>query len=464
MPAIASPAERPSAADSVEAVKDYIAANWAAVTRGPDENVLPVGTRALPSEGKIALPEAYIVPTAAYQPFQMFFYWDTYFACEGLLRSGQIALAKANADNFLYLIDLLGFVPNYNLWQDLDRSQPPVASLLVRAVYERTRNKEWLARAAATLEKEHAFWMASRCGPDGLNHYGSHSTPAQLQRFMQLVNEHDRIKHVPSGPFERTVFLRHLVAEAESGWDFTPRFGHRCSDHYATDLNGLLHRHELNQAWFCEELGDGRAALWHERARVRRERFNRLCWDNEIGLYFDYDFVLGRRSPLATAAAYWALWGGLASPAQAQCMADALPLLERGHGLLTCQPHIVPRAQVYQWDAPNAWPPLQFGAIAGLNNAGQIAAAQRLASKYVATVTRNFVASGNLWEKYNAVTGGVDVAEEYESPPLMDWTAGTFLYACAVLEEGELARGVPRALGKLHHVETSCSLATRERD
>jgi len=435
-PAAASPVvPRRAAADPVGAVKDYIAANWASVTHGPDEGVLPVGTRLFPSEGKIALPARYVVPTAAYQPFRLFFYWDTYFACEGLLRSGQTALAKANADNFLYLIELLGFVSNYNLWQDLDRSQPPVASLLVRAVYERTGDKDWLARAAATLEKEHAFWMAFRCGPHGLNHYGSHGTPAQLERFLQVANEYDRIKHVPAGPIERMAFLRHLVAEGESGWDFTPRFGHRCADHYATDLNGLLHRHELNQAWFCGELGNGRAALWHERARARRERFNALCWDEARGLYGDYDFRDGRLAPLATAAAYWALWGGLASPARAQRMADNLPLLEREHGLLTCEPGVVPRAQVYQWDAPNAWPPLQFGAMAGLLEVGQKTAARRLAGKYVATVARNFAATGLLWEKYNAETGGVDVAEEYESPPLMDWTAGTFLYACDVLEE-----------------------------
>ena len=90
--------------------------------------------------------------------------------------------------------------------------------------------------------------------------------------------------------------------------------------------------------------------------------------------------------------------------------------------------------------------------------------AQAIAGAVEGPVARNFFVSGNLWEKYNAVTGGVDVAEEYGSPPLMDWTAGTFLYACAVLEEGELARGVPQEPGKLHHVETSCNLATRERD
>ena len=100
--AAAPPAARTTAAGLVEAVKDYIAANWASVTHGPDEGVLPVGTRPLPAEGKIPLPERYIVPTAAYQPFRLFFYWDTYFACEGLLRSGQTALAKANADQPLF--------------------------------------------------------------------------------------------------------------------------------------------------------------------------------------------------------------------------------------------------------------------------------------------------------------------------------------------------------------------------
>ena len=78
------------------------------------------------------------------------------------------------------------------------------------------------------------------------------------------------------------------------------------------------------------------------------------------------------------------------------------------------------------------WPPLQWAAVQGLLASGQREAAVRLARKYVATVTRNFKTSGQLWEKYNAATGTIEVSDEYEMPPMMGWTAGVFLACCEV--------------------------------
>ena len=39
----------------------------------------------------------------------------------------------------------------------------------------------------------------------------------------------------------------------------------------------------------------------------------------------------------------------------------------------------------------------------------------------------NFLKTGNLWEKYDGLTGNV-VNAEYDAPPMMGWTAGAYLY------------------------------------
>lgn len=64
----------------------------------------------------------------------------------------------------------------------------------------------------------------------------------------------------------------------------------------------------------------------------------------------------------------------------------------------------------------------------GLKRIGLFDDAKRVAEKYVLTVEKVFEKTGRLWEKYDAVTGEVAVTCEYETPPMMGWTAGVYRY------------------------------------
>lgn len=402
----------------VQKVRVFIREHWAKTVR----------TSSKDHPREIVLPCSFVVPTV--DPlFNRFFYWDTFFACEGLLRDGLVNIARNSAENMMYLVENIGFIPNLAA-TDCHRTQLPVSSLLYRAVYEKTGDKVWLSRALAAIMQEHAFWTAFRSGPDQLNRPGHHDSPKEISNFYWCVR--DRLKDIPADLDRRFEFLAHAVAECEV-WDFTPRFSMRAMDYYPVDTNALLFAMEENAAWFAQELADPRGAAWRKRAETRQQLMNDLLWNEEIGFYFDYDYVNRRPSTVVAASGFFPLMCGAASPEQASRIRSNLGFLERKGGILTCAPGAGESRQTYQWDYPNAWPPCQYAAVSGLLRYGFRADAERIAAAYVRTATHVFRETGLLWEKYNAETGSIDVKDEYQMPPMLGWTAGVYVYCCDVL-------------------------------
>jgi len=407
--------------EAIHLTRTYIDRHW--------EETLRVSRTATP--GEIALPRPHTVPSTD-PSMWLFFYWDTYFTNLGLIRHGRVDQARNNAENVLHLIETLGFVPNISVRIALNRSQVPVAAVLFDELHRLSPDRAWLERIYAAITREYAFWAALRRSPNGLAANGTHADPATLADFYDVIKH--RLRDIPADPVARLTYLKHKMAECEV-WDFNPRFDQRCADFNAIDTNSVLFQVETIAAGWAGELGRaGEAAVWLGRAERRRSLINLHLWDEERGFYFDWDWTQGRRGPVVSAAAYFALWTEVCSNAQAAALVRNLSLVEREHGLITCAEGSNPSANTYQWDAPNAWPPLQAAAILGLRRYGYYAEARRLAEKYVLTCARNLEVSGQLWEKYNALTGGIDVADEYKMPPMMGWTAGTFLLAAEVLE------------------------------
>ena len=408
--------------ESIEAIRHYIDTHWSETVREsrvdtPDE---------------ISLPHPHTVPSTD-PGMWLFFYWDVYFTNLGLLRSGEIKQAQNNADNVLSLIDRLGYVPNISVRIALNRTQVPPSAMLCRDVFAHTQDRKWLADALPILAREYTFWMSLRMAPNGLNRAYTHADPVTVEGFGKVIGE--RLKDIPSEPIARMRYLHHKMAECEV-WDFTPRFDQRCTDFNPVDTNAALYLFESTMAELHEVLGQvDEIEIWRNRAAARRVLVDRFLWDEEQGFYFDYDWANGQRGPVVSAAAWLTMWSGLCSKEQASRMVENLSLLERDHGIITCQEGSNTSINTYQWDAPNAWPPMQAVAIMGLTRYGYHAEAKRLAEKYVGTCVRNFEITGQLWEKYNGITGALDVADEYKMPPFLGWTAGVFLYSCEILAE-----------------------------
>ena len=380
----------------------------------------------------INVPHPYTVPCAD-GLFQNLFYWDTYFTNLGLLQTGMEGLAKNNTDNLLFLANKLGYVPNANRWEYSNRSQPPLLARMVGDIFSETKDRQWAKQAYRTLAKEHAFWTSRRSSPTGLNRNFHSATDDELMEFYTFLAK-SRFKGLScESRVEKLAFSSHSLSEAETGWDFTPRFDRRCEDFCPVDLNANLYFCETMLADMARALENGDEHAWSKKAEDRRRLMSKYLWNEKVGCFTDYDFVNGKQSDLVTCAALFPLWAGAATQEQAEkTLHKVRRLLECESGLAACERR--PQKFVYQWDYPNGWPPLQCIAIQAMDRYGFRTDARRIAEKYVKTVVRNFKKTGGLWEKYNVVTGSTDAVDEYQMPQMLGWTAGTFIFAVDYLK------------------------------
>ena len=406
-------------------LSDHIHSQWPRTFREPSTD----------GANEFALVAPCVVPTPG-MTFKRLYYWDAWYTMLGLRRHGYQAQARGTTECLIALCERLGYVPNSNLMSEANRSQPPHLALAVRDVLADAWDEPFARRAVAALEQEWRFWTAFRSDASGLAAYGTHAGPEYLLRledWLKRTGKGSRIgvEDPPVGVIDgRWSRSLEFVAECESGWDFTPRFANRCRSHLAVDLNALLFAHEGICADLWAKLGDAELAQrWRQRAALRRERMHALLWNDQLGAFVDVDRTTNKPTPRVSAASWYALWHGVATPEQATRSTHSLRVLEEPHGIVpTAADHGLPGH--YQWDHPNAWAPHQWAAVQGCAATDHHADAQRIAAKWVATVERNFTATGCLWEKYNAVSGKIDVVNEYEMPEMFGWTAGVYV-ACA---------------------------------
>lgn len=405
---------------TIREVRKFISSNWIGTL---EENVAD-------TDRLIGLPKPYNVPSVhGEKMFKELYYWDTYFTNMGLILDGEIEQAKNNTDDIIYMVNRFGKMLNGSNWCYLNRSQPPYLSMMVADIYKATKDKEWLEGAVGALEKEYQFWMTQRITDCGLNCYSSSASDEEKIWMAELVR--DRFNEpamLDSLTRQQIVAVGgHYTAEAESGWDFNPRFEGRCEDFCPIDLNSNLYLYEMNFQYFYKELEQKEhIAEWAERAEKRKQLISKLCFDEKSGLFYDYDNVNGRRSPVVSAAIFSPLYTGIASMQQADGVRAALPRLETQFGLRTCEKTKDNRN--YQWGAVNGWAALHYIAVCGLSNYGYNQEANRLRDKYLDLVVRNFKVTGNLWEKYNIEDGTSNALNEYEMPAFLGWTAGVFIY------------------------------------
>src|SRR5580658_3944707 len=424
-----------------------------------DIRQLPANPESIAPAGLLYLPDPYVVPGGR---FNEMYGWDSYFTLLGLVRDGEMELAKDMTENYIYEIQHYGMILNANRTYYLTRSQPPFLTEMILEVYRRTGDLKWLTSTVPAIEKYYAYWTH---GPHftaetGLSRYdGGATTPAPEvvhgERDANGKSHYDRV---------REYYKTHSVAEydvsqfynaatdeltplfydgdramRESGFDPSARFGPFSVDiiHYnPVDLNCLLYRMEMDMAAILTMLERQDASSWADRAAVRAASINKLMWNPEAGLYFDYNFVERRLSKYHFLTTYYPVWAGIASKEQATQLVAHLDIFERLGGL-----QMSDNQSGNQWDAPYGWAPMQIIVVEGLRRYGYLKEADRVANRWLAMIVNDFAEHGVIKEKYDVVTGKSNLAAGlkfgYTSNEIgFGWTnASTVLFAVKLNED-----------------------------
>jgi alpha,alpha-trehalase len=393
----------------------------------------------------------FIVPGGC---FNELYNWDSYFIALGLLSSGKVHLAKTLIQNFIFEIQHYGLIPNANRSYYVLRSQPPFLTDLALRTYEKMKEEdgaeEFLKRAIlASIKEYHKVWMSEprldvRTGLSRYRPAGVGSPPeCSLEHFSNILEPYAEKYGMEIGEFRRAYdtgkidepeldeYFLHDRGVRESGHDVSLRVENVCADLATIDLNSLLYKYETDishaiqtffddglqvPAEFCipgQEVGRVEvSSTWDNRAAKRKEAIDKYLWNEEMGIYLDYNTKLCTQHTYESVTCFYALWCGVASTHQAALLASkGLPLFERLGGLLTTihdkrgKAHCHP---AHQWDYPYGWAPHQIMAWDGFLRYGYKKDAQRLAYKWLYLITKVFVDyNGTVVEKYD-VTQDID--------------------------------------------------------
>jgi alpha,alpha-trehalase len=407
-------------------VREHIDALWHVLERKPDDQ--------RPWTSRLPLPGRYIVPGGR---FNEIYYWDSYFTMVGLEASDRHDLTVSMVDNFAWLIDHYGHVPNGNRSYYLSRSQPPFFAAMVELVAQKDgvdAYRKYLPR----LKQEYAFWMdgAASLAPgaahrrvvklaDGavLNRYWDDRDTPREESYSQDLETAKASGRPPAEVY------RNLRAAAESGWDFSSRWFAdgktlatiRTTELIPADLNSLLYQLEQTIAKACDAAADAACVKdMRAHADARKAAMNRYLWNAAAGAFTDYDWRARKSSEVLTAATLYPLYFRVASDEQARAITTTVrEKLLQPSGVATTL-----TASGQQWDAPNGWAPLQWIAIGGLKKYGQEQLASVIAQRWVAKNLEVYRTTGKLVEKYDLTGAAAAKGGEYPLQDGFGWTNG----------------------------------------
>ena len=409
-------------------VREHIEKLWNVLTRQPEES----------HNSLIPLPYSYIVPGGR---FREIFYWDSYFTILGLKISKRMDLIQNMIDNFCYLIEHFGYIPNGNRTYFLGRSQPPFFASMIQLLSEE-KGVNILVKYLPQLEKEYNFWMKGKDEistknpslhrvallPDEstLNHYWDERDTPRPEAYKHEI---ELAKDSPN----KNMIYRNLRAAAESGWDFSSRWlknkkefsSIHTTEIIPVDLNCLLLNLEKTIAKAYQLSGDkGSCEKFENLAKLRKQSLNKYCWNEEKGFYFDYDHIEHKQKDNLTLAAVFPLFFQVASKEQAAAIAKIVieKFLSPG-GLITTI-----ETTDQQWDAPNGWAPLQWIAIQGLAKYHHLDLAVEIARRWITLNKKVYESTGRMMEKYNVAATDLEAGGgEYPAQDGFGWTNGVYL-------------------------------------
>lgn len=356
------------------------------------------------------------------------FCWDNYFAAY-MASLDHKALAYANAIEITREKTDAGFVPNC-AWgtgfKSLDRSQPPVGSLIIRELYRKFGDKWLLEEVVDNLLEWNHWWFENRKnGP--LLSWGSTPYKPIFDNYWETAGVNDT-----------------FGGALESGLDNSPMY-----DEIAFDPeNHMMKLHDvgLNSLYImdCNTLADicgilGRneeKAMLENRAKIISNRLQDL-WDEKEGFYYNRLTDNGEFSHRISPTNFYVLLGNVPTQEQAERIIDEHFFNENefyGEWIL---PSISRNDKAYpdqEYWRGRIWAPMNFLVYLGLRNYDLPEARKDLVRKSKDLLLKEWKEHGHIHENYNSDTG--EGCDKRTSDRYYHW--GALLGLISLIEEGYL--------------------------
>lgn len=415
---------------------------------------------------RVDLHHPYIVPGGR---FQEFFYWDTWFILEGLVKTQCREAAFNVVKNVTYMIYKYGFMPNGTRKYFLNRSQPPFYCKMLQSLMnfedkeiERFVMEQGLNYAIKELEyfeKEKTITFQFNGKSVEMFRYYVETDYFRLESLkddiltFEKAIEHHKMKQ-PTYGFQKFIFSC-LKSAAESGIDFSNRWFEEkgkietieCINYVSPDLNALIYFNYLFVAQLLEreqyfDLGYS-SEDFRKKAERLQDNINSVLWDKDKKCWFDYNFESGQRKESSFRPSYFfPMFFDIKPPT---CSIDEM-ILEYADeifgyvgGIPASSAKDQPTSQ--QWDYPNVWAPYNylFYQMFDREYRDNTALKYHVAKCFYDSVKTNYFQGDPLkifYEKYCCTTSGkTGSGGEYPTQDGFGWTNGTTL--CFIKDFGD---------------------------
>ncbi len=347
-----------------------------------------------------------IVPSMAVSYFYGYWAWDSWKHAVAI-KDIEPELAKDQIRTMFDYQDSMGMVADCvfpdsleNNWRD---TKPPLAAWAVWEVFTSTHDTLFMKEMLPKLEAYHNWWYSYRDNDgNGLCEYGATDgtlIAAKWESGMDNAVRFDSSKLVQNSPV---------------AWSLNQE---------SVDLNAYLYLEKQYLANINKTLGNNKQAesLTLE-ASALRELINKSFYCNDEGFYFDKMLGSNQLLKVAGPEGWTPLWCGVASPTQAQRVANIMldttrfnthlpfPTLDASHPSFTTDGY---------WRGP-VWLDQVYFAISALRKNGMDNEADELTLK-VFRNAKGLSADGAIHENYDPHTG------EQLSAPNFSWSAAHLL-------------------------------------
>jgi neutral trehalase len=353
------------------------------------------------------------------------FCWDNFFmAYMSALESRE--LAYANVFEILNSMTSEGFVPNNSQGDGshtVDRSQPPVGTLMVKEIYKKYPDKWFIDSVFDDLYRWNNWWMQHRLH-QGLLCWGSSPNENKF-------NDH--------------VYHNRVAGSFESGLDDTPMYVGVDFDTLHNVL--LMHDVGLNSLYIadCKALSEiatllgkkQEALLLSKRANALSKKMETL-WNEKTGMYHNRNLTTNTLSDVFTPTLFYPLIAGVPSQSRAERMINGTMMdttLFWGDWVLpSVSKNDTNFSRQRYWNGA-VWAPLNFLVYLGLRNYDLPEARAQLTDKSREMFVKNWNDNYFVGENYCAFDGTV-TNPAIKSVPFYSW--GALLGMIGIMEEGHM--------------------------